>query len=268
MGGRLRRDAGRRRLLASLLAPVALLALAGCEVDARVVVTLDDDARGALSARVTLDADAVAVMERGGGRLEERVLLDGLADAGFDVGDWTRTDAGAASIRVGRPFDGGSDLTAALVDLFGPDGILADAEVTRERGFVERRDTVSVRADLGRLDAGVAADDELAQRLRAVGVDPAEVDAALDESLATAFSMTVTLVAPDGVERSFRLEPGERRQLSASAVEQRYGRLVTLLIAVVLAFLGALCYLGASISARRRRVRALATRGTSAAPPV
>jgi hypothetical protein len=245
-----RGTAARRRGL--LLAAVAAVALAGCDVEARIVVALHDDGRtGTVTAGVALDPDAVAALERGEGRLEDRVRLDGLAEAGFEVSPWRRTADGGADLEIGRSFDGERDLDATLEDLFGPDGLLAGARVVSDRGFVERRDSLSVRADLGRLDTGVAGDEELAARLRDAGVDPVALDAALDEDLREAFAMTVMLRAGDA-EQSFRLAPGERRVLSVSTSERRLGRLVAALGAAGLALAGAGCFVLAGRSARRR----------------
>jgi hypothetical protein len=238
--------------------------LAGCDVDAKVVITLRGEGWGSIAARATLDAAALAVIEAGGVPVDERVDLSGFEEAGWRIEEWERLPDGGATIRISHGFSGERELALLLADLFGEDGMLAAPDLDRSRGIVRSSDGVTLDADLTDLTAGVVGDAELSSRLQAAGVDPAVVDAQLAQQL-DGFGMTVTLIVPRGGQRSFRLGPGDVETLALSTSGTNWGRIMTLGIAALLAFLALLLYLAASISARRRRIAAT-TRARADAP--
>lgn len=240
---------------------VALAALAtlvaGCKVDARVSIRLEEDGSGSVAVRLALDSEAVAVLEQDGGSLEDRVRLDDLVDAGWRVTKWVREVDGSAWIRVSQSFAGEEELSALISDIGGDGELLAEPRIERTRGFLRARDGVSLVADLEDLETRLLDDEELVSRLESSGLDVAALDAQLQDDLADAFALTVTMQVDDET-RSFRLEPGETDTLDLSATDFDTGRLALLLIGSMLVFLAVLLYLGASISGRRRQERALA----------
>jgi len=62
-----------------------LLLAAACKVDTTVTVTVHDDGSGVVGVTAVLDPDAVKAAESGGGKLEDRVRLGDLTDAGWTV---------------------------------------------------------------------------------------------------------------------------------------------------------------------------------------
>jgi hypothetical protein len=129
--------------------------------------------------------------------------------------------------------------------------------VIRTRNWLQKRDGVTLVVDLGALKSGVRDDEELANRLRAAGVDVDAVDFILAQQLRQAFSMRMTLAVPSGKRRTFTINEGERQTVNYSSSKFQTNRFALLLIGIMLVFLSLLLYLSASISARRRRSRAL-----------
>jgi hypothetical protein len=237
-----------------LLAAAVVLLAGGCEVRGQVAIRLRDDGSGSVAARVTLDPAAVASLEAGGVPYSDRISLVGFADAGWQMGEWGRTPGGGATFRMTHQFADEAELTTVLADLFGDDGWLRDPQIDRERGLIRSSNRLRVDADLADLSGGVLADAELAANLQAAGIDPAAVDAQLAGGIATAFRLEVALALPGGGQRVTRLAPGDAQQLSFTSSSTNYDRLVMVGIGVLLAFLGLMLYLAASISARRRRL--------------
>src|SRR5262245_5596006 len=114
-----------------LLLAVAAVLLAGCKVDARVDVALRADGSGTVTARVTLDADAVRRLTRHV-ELADAVPLDDVRAAGWDVSGW-KTSSGASTITVSHDFVGQDELARLLAELAGSSRLFADAQVTRSR---------------------------------------------------------------------------------------------------------------------------------------
>jgi hypothetical protein len=244
------------RRLALLLVAGVLLG-AGCKVDAATTIRLAEDGSGSVAVRVSLDAEAVGVVERGGVPLEERIVVDDLREAGWRFSRWDRADDGRATLRMSHPFRDEEQLADLLAQLGGEDAFLRDVEVTRSRNFVQQRDGLTLVADLRGLRSGVRDDEELASRLAAAGVNVDAVDFILGQQLRSAFSLTVTLNVPGDKTRTFGVAPGERETVNLSSSTFQTNRFAVLLIGAMLVFLSLLLYLSASISARRRRARAL-----------
>jgi hypothetical protein len=234
---------------------ITALALAGCEVDAHVLVTMNEDGSGTVQTTVTLDAEAVARVETDGRTLETAFPLGDFADAGWTVGAWERAEDGGAEIVFSRAYAGEEQLNQRLVELVGDTGILRDAQIDRERGLFKTRDEVSLAADVRTLSAGVEADPELAASLTAAGLDVATLDEQLTTELRDAFRLRVTLEGPSGKTDTVSLVAGEDARLAAADSDFNSDRLFLLLIAGALVFLAVLLYLSASISARRSRAR-------------
>jgi hypothetical protein len=235
---------------------VAVLLCAGCKVDATTTIRLEPDGSGVVSVRARFDGEAVDVVERGGGRIEDEIVLSDLRERGWTV-SWQRGRAGSAAVALVHRFRDEAELSQLLEELAGTGGILRDARLTRTRNLLQRRDGVSLVADLSALRSGVRDDEELAERLRAVGVNVDAVDFILAQQLRRAFSLRVTLMVPDDKTRSFLIDSGERETVNLSSSHFQANRFALLVIGGILVFLSVLLYLSASISARRRRARDL-----------
>ena len=238
---------------------LAALLCAGCKVDARVDVTLRADGSGTVSARVTLDADAVQRLTRHA-PLDRAVPLDDVRAAGWTVSGWKTSD-GAATITLSHDFIGEADLARRLADLVGPTGVLRDAHLTRSRSWLSAKDSISVTGDLQHLSTGVKADAALSRNLAAAGVDVNALDAQLRSQLDQAFSLTLAVHAPDGRTQTVELRAGDQATVVASSSRTHTSR-VGLVAVGVLLLLVALVLTAASLVATSRRRRA-----SSASPP-
>lgn len=222
--------------------------LAGCKVDARVDVTVRADGSGTVSARVTLDADAVRRLTTHA-PLTKAVPLDDVLGAGWKVSQWTRDHAGGAAITLTHGFVGEADLARRLSDLTGPSGALRDPLITRTRGFFGAKDTVSVVIDLRHITAGVRSDPPLAARLRAAGLDVNTLDGQLSSQLAHALHVTLTVHAPDGTSHTTTLEAGGHATVAATQ-SQTYTKRIALLAAGAALLLLALVITAASLRSK------------------
>lgn len=226
--------------------------LSGCKVGTTVTVKSDEDGRGRVSVRVSLDAEAVFALQAGGGTLESAVAIEDLSDAGWKVAAWAREESGAASISMSKAFVGEEQLAEILDELTGEDGMLRDPRIDRSRGIVRSSDALSVTADLSGLESGLAGDAEVVRRLEGAGVDAEALDATLTDGLESAFSMTVRLAMADEQQR-WRITPGDEQSLVVSKSRIEWDRLTTLGIASILSLLAALLFLAALVSSRRRK---------------
>jgi hypothetical protein len=243
----------RRLVLAS--AALAVVALAGCKVDADVDITLRDDGSGTIDAVIRLDAEAVAGVERDGRTLDTAIPLDDLRAAGWEVSVWERGADGSASLFVGHDFAGESELDRRVTELVGPTGLLRDPQLTRERGILRSRDELSIEGDLRSPGTGIQQDPELVAALQAAGLDVAALDQQLQAELREALSLDVTVEVEGERTETVALVPGEQERVVAAHSRFDSGRLALFCIAGLLAFLGVLLYLSASVGARRERSR-------------
>jgi hypothetical protein len=235
-----------------VLLAVAAVLLAGCKVDARVDVTLRADGSGTVTARVTLDADAVRRLTRHV-ELADAVPLDDVRDAGWNVSGW-QTSSGSSTITMAHAFVGQDELARLLTDLAGSSGVLRDARVTRSRSWIVAKDSVAVTGDLRDLATGVQSDAALAQNLAAAGIDVNALDQQLRSELGQAFTLTLTVHAPDGETRSVTLQSGDQERVSATSSRTHTTRALLAVVGVGLLVL-ALVLTGASLAAMSRRRR-------------
>jgi hypothetical protein len=235
---------------------IALLC-ASCKVDATTAIHLNKDGTGTVAVRLTLDAQAVGLIEQGGGKLENRVVLTDLKHAGWTASKWQRYPGGGAVITLSHTFQNPSELTQVLTDLTGKNGVLRDIHVTRTRNMFETRDGITLTADLGLLRSGVRDDKELASRLKAAGINVDEVDFVLGSQLQQAFTLGVTLGIPPNKTTTAHLAAGQTDTVSLSSSKVQWNRIMLTLIGGMLVFLALLLYLSATISAHRRRSREL-----------
>ena len=244
----------RPRVAAVVACSFGALLLAGCKASATVAIALHADGRGTVSVDVTLDHDArVALSARGASTPD--VPLDDLRTHGWTVSSWRSTSDGGASIQLSKPFTGEVALASVLRDLDGPNGALRDAQVVRDRALLHDRDRVSVIADLSNLRVGVADDAALASRLRAAGVDVAAIDKGLQTKLGTSFALTVRLELPDGKNTTVHVAPGQQRTVVVADSATHTGRVAALVGAALAAVLGLTLLLAASLRRRPRSRR-------------
>src|SRR5690349_4517353 len=123
-----------------LLVLCGALLCAGCRVDATTTIRLDRNGGGAVAVRIVLDPQAVQLVERGGGTLENRIVLSDVHRAGWTVTRWTHASNGAASITISHPFRNGDELAQVLTELTGKNGIVRDVHVTHTRNMLQDRD--------------------------------------------------------------------------------------------------------------------------------
>ncbi len=243
-----------RRL--GVLVLLSALLCSACKVETSTTIRLRDDGSGTVAVQVRLDREAVRLVQRGGGDIAERIVLDDLRDAGWKIEPWALL-GGGATLRMSHPFRNGEELSSVLEGLTGPDGVLRDAHLTRTRNVFQERDGVSLVVDLSALKSGVRDDRELASRLQAAGVNVDVVDYVLAQQLRRSFRLTVVLEVPRGKTRTFAVPAGERETINLTSSKFETNRFMLIVIGAILVFLAVLLYLSASISARRRRSRAL-----------
>jgi hypothetical protein len=230
----------RARLAAAGACALAAIVLGGCRATASVAIRVDRDGRGSVAVAVRLDREArrALVGEAAPASAMPDVPLDDLRARGWKVSPWSPDSSGGASIALSKGFVGGPDLASVLAELDGRDGALRDVHMVRSRALLRDRDSVSLLADLGRLDAGVASDAALAQRLRAAGIDVAALDAGLQARLGTSFTLSVGVELPDGTHETVQVKPGARATLAVESTATHTGRRFALGAAAVAAFLG------------------------------
>lgn len=214
---------------------------------------VDDDGGGLVALVVELDGDAVERIEAGGAPLEEAVRLGDLTRAGWETAGWAR-DGEGASLTLARTFADVGELRARLHDLDGG-AFVREVRLARERGTFRSRDEASLSVDLRRVGSGVRADEELASRLAAAGVDVDALDAQLGADVRDAFTLDVTLTVPGGRPVTARLVPGERQTLAASRSQLDGGRVALAAAGGAFAAVALVLLAVAAAGARRARSR-------------
>jgi hypothetical protein len=252
------------RRVAAILA-AALVLCAGCKVDARVDVTLRADGSGTVTARVTLDADAVSRLTTHA-PLAQAVPLDDVRAAGWNVSGWKRS-AGGATLTLSHAFVGQADLARRLTDLVGSTGVLRDPHITRTRGWFDAKDTISVTGDLRHLSTGVKADAALAKNLAAAGVDVDALAKQLQSELDRSFSLTLAVHAPDGQTKTVQLRSGDHASIAATSSRRQTTRVVLVIVGVGLLALALLVTAGSLVATRRRRRASSTSRGRGGRSP-
>jgi hypothetical protein len=230
------------------------LLLASCKVDARVEVTVRDDGSGTVAATLELDADAVRRLG-GAEHFAETVPLDDLRAAGWEITDLVPGDGGSAAATFTHGFVDQADLAVRLEELAGPNGVLREPRIAREREWFSTRDALSMVVDLRSPTVPIVEDEELAKRLRGVGLEPEALQAELSRQLKEALGVTVVVHLPDGTSRTFEAPPDEVSTFDASHRAREWDRLVQLGIGATLLLIATAFGLAARVSSRRDRRR-------------
>ena len=233
-----------------------LLVLAGCKVDADITVTMKPDGSGTIDTFITLDAEAVARVGGGGRTLDTAFPLDDLDDRGLDdlALDPRRRrlrDAAAAARLRGRerarPADhraGRADGAAARSEADPPAGRVAVAR----RARADRRPAPSEHRDPAGPRAGRGAASGRSRRRHPRPAAP-------ERAPRGAVGLGDGEGARGTRKRRCRCCAGEQETATAARSRFNTSRLTWFAIAGILAFLGVLLYLSASIGARRERAR-------------
>ena len=241
------------------------VALAGCNVNTRVEVTLRRDGSGSLRSTITFDADAVQKMG-GATSLAQTLPLDDLRAAKWTVSPWTRGAGGRESISLTHDFFDQAEFVSIVGDLAGPNGILQKPALTHDRGWFSSHDGLDIVVDVRSPSVDLVGDTALAARLRAAGTDPVKLQAQLAAQLKTALHVSVVLRLPDGHTKTYDAPTGSVHTVSVSDSGLAWDHVVKFGIGVALALLAVLFLLAAGIGARRNHRRAAQRGGGSVQP--
>jgi hypothetical protein len=239
--------------------------LAGCNVNARLDITLRADGSGVLRSIVTLDADAVTRLG-GAAALSQDVPLGDLRTAGWGISRWVRATNGSESITFTHAFVDPHDLARRIVDLAGPHGVLQNPTVTHKSGWFASSSAVSIVVDVRSPSVDIVHDAPLAARLRAAGVDPARLEAQLDVELRSALHLTVVVHLPGGKSQSYDAATGSVKTFRVAQGGTNWDHVVKFGIGVMLAVIAALFFLAATVGARRSRRRVVQRAERTRAP--
>jgi hypothetical protein len=239
-----------------------MLLAAACKVDTTVTVTMHDDGSGVVTVAAVLDPDAVKAAESGGGKLEDRVRLGDLTNAGWTVQPWARAADGSAQIAFTKPFTSPEQATAIVQELNGAVGPLRDVTVTRDSGTFSTSYSTTGTVDMKDLQTGLTSDKDVVGSLLAQSVDAGAVDQSLLADLRDSFGLTVKVELPGGTT-VVKGAPGKVRAVDASTSVLDTTRVILVTIAIVLAVLAMVVLLWPG----RRRRRATRRGGRRGAAP-
>ena len=191
-----------RRKATLLAAALALtLTTTACRVDVSVGIDAEDDGGGKVRAQARLDGSAVTQL--GGPDPAERIRLDDLRDAGWEVEGPTEQDDGGLEIVATHDFDTAEEAEILVADLGGDPGPLRNFTVEQRRSFhkttTEFRGTVDLHAGLGAFT-----DPDLQAALGAttdapLGVTTAALEKRLGAALDRLFGLQVAVRLPGTV---------------------------------------------------------------------
>ena len=205
--------------------------LGACRVDATVEAKVHE-AGGTVTARFTLDREAVAIL---GGAVPEGAQTSDLSRAGWEISPVRPTDNGGARVELSKDFDRPEDVGVVLGELAGPAGPLQGFRLERRASFVEAIYRLQGTVDLGPGAAavtGFANAPDLKARLRDAGVDPGRVEELLAGRAADGFHFGLDVELP-GKTVSFEVRPGVSQTIDVSSTRRDLGRPVLLLIAIL-----------------------------------
>lgn len=260
------------RIRRPLLAALALVLLAACQVRTEVAVDVEADGSGTITVSVGLDPDAASRVPG----LAEELRVDDLEATGWTVtGPEVEVD-GFTWIRATKPFatpeDAGTVL-AELGEIAGTDAPFRDFEVRRERSFARTEYGFTGTVDFsGGLEA--FGDDALTAALdgEPLGESVEAIEQRIGQAIDDAFTFRVAVGLPGEVSSNAptaaangavwepRLSEGRAITLEASSEVVRTRSIVFVALAVA-GVVGALT-VGALVPLRRaRRRRRLAPRG-------
>jgi hypothetical protein len=236
-----------------LVVAVLVLVAAGCKVDGSVTVSVEPDGSGVVTARVRLDAEAVAGAEVGGAKLEDAVRLGDLTAAGWKSSGWVRRKNGTAALTLRKGFSRAEYAGSVVAELNGPDGPLRDVKVTRSSSTFTQEWTFSGIADLKDMKTGITTDADLVARLTAQRVNVAALDLRLLAQTQKALRLHVTADLPHAAPKVFPTPPGASSVMHTSSSETAMSRILLLVLGIALAVIAVVLLVAGELRARRRR---------------
>ena len=120
----------RVRPLLLLVATMAVVLCAGCQVDARVTISAERSGAGTVNVRVVLDAEAVAQV----GDVATAFRLDDMRTAGWTV-DPPLKGSGGITLNASKRFASPGDLQGVLDEVGGRNGIFRNWTMKVDDGF-------------------------------------------------------------------------------------------------------------------------------------
>lgn len=212
---------------------VGLVLLAGCQLEVQVGVDVADDGSGEVSVATALDAEAAAKVPD----LADRLEVDDLLDAGWEVDGPTLEADGRTWVRAVKPFATPEDAGLVFNEISGAGGPFRDFLVRRTPTLSQDLWEFTGTVDLTQGLAGFS-DDALRARLDGtdVGRSEAEIDEAVGGPLDEALSFRVAVALPGQISAAapgvdgagegaapgvavWRPSLGERVALAATAKE-------------------------------------------------
>jgi hypothetical protein len=184
-------------------------------VDAAVEARVDE-AGGTVTARFTLDREAVAIL---GGAVGEGAQTSDLTQAGWEISPVERVEGGGARVEVSKDFNRPEDLGVVIGELAGPTGPLQGFKLERRRSFVKATYRMRGTADLGpgaTAATGFANAPDLEARLRDAGVDPGRVGELLTGRAADGFHFRLDVAVP-GKSATFDVTPGAAQAIDVTS---------------------------------------------------
>ena len=245
---------------------VAFLAVA-CKVDTTVSIKVHDDGSGVVTVTAVLDPDAVTAAEAGGGKLEDRVRLGDLTQAGWTVQPWARAADGSAQLVLTKPFSSPAQVAGIMREISGTTGPLRDVTVTRDRGLFSTSYSARGTLDLQTLKTGLTTDPDVVAALTNQQVDVNAIDQSLLAALRDSFRLKLAIDLP-GRATSVQGVSGKTTEVDTSSSVLDTQRVVLVVVAVVLVALAVLVMLWPGRRRRRGATRGRrASAGTTAATP-
>ena len=239
---------------------MAALTTSACRVDVSVGIDANDRGGGQVRAQARLDGSAVTQL--GGADPGERIRLDDLERAGWEIEGPTAQDDGGLEIAATHDFDTPQEAEALVADLGGDPGPLRSFDVTQRRTFLKTttrfRGTVDLQAGLGAFT-----DPDLHRALQAtegapLGVTTQALEKRLGAALDRLFGLQVAVRLPGDVESNAPTEtdngavwaPSLGEEVVLEATSERWN--VANIAGATIAVLSALG-LAAVLLAKRRR---------------
>jgi hypothetical protein len=237
----------RRLLLDRFVLPVLLVGLlaAGCQVQTKVTVHMDDDGSGAVEVAVGLDEEALGQLpdlDRSGvgdaADLTHLVRADDLTATGWRLSE-PKAEDDLTWIRATKPFGTPAEAAQILGELTGPDTGLHDLRFERSRGFGSTSYSFAGTADMsGGLEA--LGDSGLAAALdgEPLGEDTAQIEQRLGKPISEMVKLDIAVELPGATKTWSPVVGGDAVAMSTESTV--YDKPVWLLTALAVVCLVAL----------------------------
>ena len=237
-----------------------VLSTSACRVDVSVGIAANDRGGGEVRAQARLDGPAVAQL--GGPDPGDRIRLEDLERAGWDIEGPTMQDDGGLEIVATHPFDSPEEAEALVEDLGGDPGPLRSFVVSQRRTFLRTTTEFTGTVDLA-AGLGAFTDPELQEALGAradapLGVTTQALEQRLGAALDRLFGLQVAVRLPGKVESNAPTETangavwapslGDEVLLEATSEQWNVGNIVGASVAL----LSALALAAVMVSRRRR----------------